>query len=89
MVRGLFELVIMGEREIARLTVSPFAGDLDRILEEPYEKAKRGLKQFPGCRWTAGCGHLAGADRSIHKRARMNLPRAPDRAVFQRVQARR
>jgi endonuclease-3 len=34
-------------RKIARLTISQFAGDLDRILEEPYEKAKRGLKQFP------------------------------------------
>jgi endonuclease-3 len=34
-------------REIARITVSQFGADLDRILEEPYEKAKRALKQFP------------------------------------------
>jgi endonuclease-3 len=34
-------------REIARITVTQFAGDLDRILREPYEKAKRALKQFP------------------------------------------
>src|SRR5215472_15071697 len=34
-------------REIARITVSHFGGDLNRILEEPYEKAKRSLKQFP------------------------------------------
>ena len=34
-------------REIARITVSQFAGDLDRILNEPYEKAKKALKQFP------------------------------------------
>jgi endonuclease-3 len=34
-------------REIASITVSQFGGDLDRILEEPYEKAKRALKQFP------------------------------------------
>jgi endonuclease-3 len=34
-------------REIARITASQFGGDLDRILDEPYEKAKRALKQFP------------------------------------------
>jgi endonuclease III len=34
-------------REIARVTVGQFGGDLDRILDEPYEKAKRALKQFP------------------------------------------
>ena len=34
-------------REIARITVTQFAGDLDQILREPYEKAKRALKQFP------------------------------------------
>ncbi len=33
--------------EIARITVSQFDGNLDRILEEPYEKAKKALKQFP------------------------------------------
>jgi endonuclease-3 len=34
-------------REIACITASQFGGDLDRILQEPYEKAKRALKQFP------------------------------------------
>ena len=34
-------------REIARITMSQFDGDLDRILKEPYGKAKRALKQFP------------------------------------------
>ncbi len=34
-------------REIARITVSQFGGDLDAILKEPYEKAKKALKQFP------------------------------------------
>jgi endonuclease-3 len=34
-------------REIARIAMSQFAGDLDRILREPYEKAKKALKQFP------------------------------------------
>ena len=34
-------------REIARIAMSQFAGDLDRILAEPYEKAKKALKQFP------------------------------------------
>ena len=34
-------------REIARLTRRQFDGDLDRILEQPYDQAKRALKQFP------------------------------------------
>jgi endonuclease-3 len=34
-------------REIARITMSQFAGDLDRILREPYEMAKKALKLFP------------------------------------------
>jgi len=34
-------------REIARITMSQFDGDLDRILQEPYAKAKKALKQFP------------------------------------------
>ena len=33
--------------EIARITMSQFDGDLDRILREPLEKAKKALKQFP------------------------------------------
>jgi endonuclease-3 len=34
-------------REIARITLQQFDGDLDRILAMPYTKAKRALKQFP------------------------------------------
>jgi endonuclease-3 len=34
-------------REIARLTLDQFDGDLDRILKEPYAVAKKALKQFP------------------------------------------
>ena len=33
--------------EIARITLEQFDGDLDRILQEPYAKAKKALKQFP------------------------------------------
>jgi endonuclease III len=33
--------------EIARIVRTQFDGDLDRILREPYEKAKRALHQFP------------------------------------------
>src|ERR1035441_137103 len=36
-----------------------------------------------------GCGHFPGTDRSIHQRARMDLPGAADRVVFHWVQARR
>ena len=34
-------------REIARITVDQFDGDLDRILEQPHTQAKKALKQFP------------------------------------------
>jgi endonuclease-3 len=34
-------------REIARITVNQFGDDLDRILREPYENAKKALKAFP------------------------------------------
>ena len=34
-------------REIARITLNQFDGDPDRILQEPYQKAKKALKQFP------------------------------------------
>jgi len=33
--------------EIARITMSQFDGDLDGILKEPYDQAKKALKQFP------------------------------------------
>ncbi len=33
--------------EIARITIDQFQGDLDQILEWPYPKAKKALKQFP------------------------------------------
>jgi endonuclease-3 len=34
-------------REIARITLSQFAGNLDSILQLPYAKAKKALHQFP------------------------------------------
>jgi len=34
-------------REVARITMSQFAGNLDSILQLPYDKAKRALHQFP------------------------------------------
>jgi endonuclease III len=34
-------------QEIARITLSQFGGDLDRILKLPYVQAKKALKQFP------------------------------------------
>ena len=33
--------------EIARITLTKFAGNLDSILKLPYEQAKKALKQFP------------------------------------------
>jgi endonuclease III len=41
------EVRVFRWREIARITISQFGGDLDRILQEPYDKAKRALQQFP------------------------------------------
>jgi endonuclease III len=34
-------------REIARITLAQFGGDLNSILSKPYAEAKRALKQFP------------------------------------------
>ena len=34
-------------REIARITLQQFAGDLDSILQLPHDKARRALHQFP------------------------------------------
>jgi endonuclease III len=34
-------------REIARITLQQYAGDLDSILKWPYSEAKSALKQFP------------------------------------------
>jgi endonuclease-3 len=34
-------------REIARITMEQFDGNLDQILDWPYAKAKKALKQFP------------------------------------------
>jgi len=34
-------------REIARITLDQYGGDLDSILKLPYAEAKRALKQFP------------------------------------------
>ncbi len=53
----LHELAVMGGMrpetrvfrwlEIARIALTQFDGDLDRILKEPYPKAKKALLQFP------------------------------------------
>jgi endonuclease-3 len=34
-------------QEIARITIDQFQGDLNQILEWPYPKARKALKQFP------------------------------------------
>ena len=34
-------------REISRITLQQYAGDLDSILKLPYAEAKKALKQFP------------------------------------------
>jgi endonuclease-3 len=34
-------------REIARITLGQFGGDLDQILQGPYAQAKKALQQFP------------------------------------------
>jgi len=34
-------------REIARIIMTQFGGDLDGILRQPYDQAKKALKQFP------------------------------------------
>jgi endonuclease-3 len=34
-------------REIARIVLTEFGGDLDSILQKPYAEAKRALKKFP------------------------------------------
>jgi endonuclease III len=34
-------------REIARITLTQFEGNLDSILDQPYATAKKALKQFP------------------------------------------
>lgn len=41
------EMRVLRWREIARVTSSQFGGSLNSILEQPYEKAKKALKQFP------------------------------------------
>ncbi len=41
------EMRVFRWREIARITLEQFDGDLNRILDMPYLKAKRALKQFP------------------------------------------
>jgi endonuclease-3 len=41
------EVRVFRWREIARIAINHFGGDLDRILHEPYAKAKTALKQFP------------------------------------------
>ena len=34
-------------REIARITLQQYGGDLDSILKLPYAAARKALKQFP------------------------------------------
>jgi endonuclease III len=41
------EVRVLRWREIARITLSQYGGDLDSILRRPYIEAKRILKQFP------------------------------------------
>jgi endonuclease-3 len=41
------EMRVFRWREIARITVQQFDGDLRTILERPYTEAKKALKQFP------------------------------------------
>jgi len=41
------ETRVMRWREIARITMQEFAGDLDGILAMDYAKAKKGLQKFP------------------------------------------
>jgi endonuclease III len=41
------EIRVFRWREIARITLTQFGGNLDAILQEPYAKARRALKQFP------------------------------------------
>jgi endonuclease III len=41
------EVRVFRWREIARITLSQYAGDLDSILRRPYAEARRALKQFP------------------------------------------
>ena len=41
------ETRVLRWRQIADITLSQFGGDLDRILREPYAKAKKALQRFP------------------------------------------
>jgi len=41
------ETRVLRWREIARIALEQYAGDLDSILKLPYSAAKRALKQFP------------------------------------------
>src|SRR5436190_19847696 len=41
------ETRVLRWRQIADITLSEFGGDLDRILREPYQKAKKALQRFP------------------------------------------
>jgi len=41
------EMRVFRWREVARITLNQFAGDLDSILSRPYPEAKKALKQFP------------------------------------------
>jgi endonuclease III len=41
------EMRVFRWREISRITLNQFAGDLNSILSKPYPEARKSLKQFP------------------------------------------
>jgi endonuclease-3 len=41
------EMRVFRWREIARITLNQYDGDLNSILDQPYAEAKKALKQFP------------------------------------------
>lgn len=59
-------------RQIAQITLNQFGGNLDSILQLPYEDAKRALKQFPNIADPAAerillfCGMAAGLPIDSH-----------------------
>jgi transposase len=81
------------------VTQCEITAELAVRLQPAFEELKRQAAQggsgaqrrYIHARVVAGsrCGHLAGANRSIHQRTGMALPRAPDRAVLHGMQTRR
>jgi endonuclease-3 len=60
------EVRVFRWREIARITLQQFDGDLDSILAKPYNEAKKALKRFPNIgdpgaeKILLFCGRVAG-----------------------------